>query len=199
MLNKTIEALQSRLEATNKRLEQTDARLEKAENALQVEKEERKALQSQLNEEREKRVALQMDHDNLRVRASVGAWIEYARKRILSAYGVEFRDGDVGKTFSDTLKAVKSRSDEESQHFWRVVYDLFELTPNDWKVLSEFYYLKRCGNFAHSRLPAEKTLPLLEALPNNYKNKSHIFARFIRLADAMEQAGLQAELQQEYE
>ena len=133
---------------------------------------------------------MKMEWERSKVRGSVGAWLELARRQILQSCGQlksdtsQAQTGQIWHNFV-VVGIIKNGTPEEKTKFWNVVDTLFNLTKSEWEHLAAFYKSERCVD-AHYRPPAEESLNLLDALPEKYLPKRAIFVRLIKKADENE-------------
>ena len=80
---------------------------------------------------------------------------------------------------------MKHGTPEDKAMFWNVVGTLFSLTKSEWEQLAAFCKEDRCTG-AQSRLFADESLKLVDALPETCWATRAVFARLIRRADENE-------------
>ena len=105
--------------------------------------------------------------------ARVCSWIEEARIIVLRK--LDYTNAAYVTLAAEWLRLSKRKqSDEDFQKkFDRVIEELFDLKPDEWRKVSFDFYHKQKQSIVHERPPAEKVLKHLALLPQPFNNEEY--------------------------
>ena len=109
-------------------------------------------------------------------RVALGGWIEFARDLLMNRMGVSTWPQLYNKTEADPAK---------KDEFFDLVREMFDLSRDEWLLLSKEFYKKYRCETAHGRPPADEALEMSKFVPEQFQGP---FRQLIEKAAAYEPA-----------